>query len=56
MSPRCNKECLGRRLCPPCDVDMGEHDEIDADNNVDHCIHCNNIFIGMLAIGIILYF
>jgi len=31
VCPRCNKECLTRRYVPPCDVDMGEHDEIDAD-------------------------
>jgi len=41
--PRCNKESLGRRTCPPCDVDMGEHDETDADTNVDHYIHCTII-------------
>jgi len=27
MYPRCNKECRGRRPCPPCDVDIGEHDD-----------------------------
>jgi len=43
MCPRCNKECLGRRPCTPCGVDMGEHDEIDADTNVDKYMHSNSI-------------
>jgi len=32
---------------------MGEHDEIDADTNVDNYIHCNSILIAMLATGTI---
>jgi len=36
MCPRCCNVYLGRIHCPSCGADMGEHDEIDADINVEN--------------------
>jgi len=39
MCPRCNREGVGRRPFPPCDVYMGKHDEIEFDTNIDTYIY-----------------